>query len=119
MESEGRHFQNPQLLFYTLPSPPSCMDIDESLIRRVAKVARLDLSNQEVRAFIPQFKEILEHFSLLREADVSGIQPVFHPVEIEGRERKDEPKTGLTNEEALSLTPHRQDGYFKGPKVMK
>ena len=95
------------------------MNIDDALIRKVAKVARLDLSDEEVKKFIPQFKEILEHFAALREADVSGLQPVFHPVDIPARERADEPKPCLEQKDALSLTPHRQDAYFKGPKVMK
>lgn len=95
------------------------MEIDAALIRKVAKVARLDLSDDEVKKFIPQFKEIIDQFSKLRKADVSGVEPVFHPVEIEGRERPDQEEPVLDRNQALSLTPHRQDSYFKGPKVMK
>jgi len=95
------------------------MEIDDALIRKVAKVARLDLTDEEVKRFIPQFKEILNQFSKLRKADISGLEPVFHPVDIEGRERPDEPQPVLDRKAALSLTPHKQDSYFKGPKVMK
>lgn len=95
------------------------MEIDDALIRKVAKVARLDLTDEEVKRFIPQFKEILEHFSVLRKADISGIEPIFHPVDIDGRQRPDDPQPVLDRAAALALTPHKQDAYFKGPKVMK
>jgi len=94
------------------------MEIDKDLIRKVAKVARLDLSDQEVNKFIPQFKEVLEAFEVLRQADISGLTPAFHPVDIQARERKDIPKQGLTQEQSLSTTTHKLNGYFKGPKVM-
>ena len=95
------------------------MEIDESLIRKVAKIARLELTDEEVKRFMPQFKEILDAFAVLRKADVSGLKPCFHPVEIPGRTRKDIPGACLSQSQALSLAHHRQDGYFKGPKAIK
>lgn len=95
------------------------MEIDEALIRKVAKIARLNLTDQEIKRFLPEFKEILDAFEILSRADVSGKSPLFHPVDIEPRLRKDQATSCLSQSEALSLAKHRQDGYFKGPKAIK
>lgn len=95
------------------------MEIDEVLIRRVAKIARLNLTDREVTGFLVEFKEILDAFAVLSNADVSGKSPLFHPVEIVSRLRNDEAKACLSQSEALSLAKNRQDSYFKGPKAIK
>ena len=95
------------------------MKIDEQLIRKVAKVSRLEVSDAQIKRFMTEFKEILEHFSVLRNADIAGLKPVFHPVEIEAKERLDKPEKCLDRKAVLALTSHQQDGYFKGPRVMQ
>ena len=93
------------------------MDIDEKLIREVAKNAALELTDAEVKAFVPQFKEIIKNFSRLDEVDVEGIAVRIHPVELAKTLREDEIEPSLAQEEALGNTAHKKDGYFKGPKA--
>ncbi|MBS3132389.1 Asp-tRNA(Asn)/Glu-tRNA(Gln) amidotransferase subunit GatC [Candidatus Woesearchaeota archaeon] len=94
------------------------MEINESLIRKVAEVARLELTDSEIKKFTPQLREALENFSKLQEVDTKGVKPSFQPVEIKNVLREDVPKQCLTQEQALSQTKHKKDGYFKGPKVV-
>jgi aspartyl-tRNA(Asn)/glutamyl-tRNA(Gln) amidotransferase subunit C len=94
------------------------MKVDKELIEHVADVARLKLSDKEIDKFIPEFKEILGAFSKLDEVDTKDAISSFHPVELKNQLREDVPKEGITNEEALSLTEHKKDGYFKGPKAI-
>jgi len=94
------------------------MEIDSALIKRVAKVARLSLSDAEVKQFIPQIKTILEAFSKLKEVDTRNTPPSFHPVELKNRLREDKPRPSLSVEEAIQNTSHKRDHYFKGPKTM-
>lgn len=94
------------------------MDIDEKLIRKVAENARLELSAAEIKEFIPQLKEVLESFSKLDEINTDDILPSFQPVEIKNNVREDKVGKCLSQEDALKNTPHKKDGYFKGPRAV-
>ncbi|MBI5392576.1 Asp-tRNA(Asn)/Glu-tRNA(Gln) amidotransferase subunit GatC [Candidatus Woesearchaeota archaeon] len=94
------------------------MQIDKQLVQHIASTARLQLSEQEINEFIPQLKEILDMFSQLDQIDVKNTLPSFHPILLENVTREDKIKPSLTQEQALSLTKHKEDGYFKGPKIL-
>lgn len=94
------------------------MKIEKELIEKVAKNARLKLTEAEIKEFIPQLKEILEYFSEIEKALVNNLQPTFHPIEVKNVMREDIPKKCLTQQEALQNTKHKQDGYFKGPRAI-
>ena len=85
------------------------MDINRKLLEHVAEVARLKLTEEEIKKFLPQLKEALEFFSQLQEVDTEGVKPSFQPVEM---------RNAMPHEEALSLTEHKKDGYFKGPRAI-
>ncbi|HIH21494.1 MAG: Asp-tRNA(Asn)/Glu-tRNA(Gln) amidotransferase subunit GatC [Candidatus Diapherotrites archaeon] len=92
--------------------------VDKELILKVAKNARLNLSEEEVKKFLPQLQEILEAFSKIDELNVEKAKPSFQPLEQKNVWRKDAVKECLSQEEALSLTKHKKNGYFKGPRVV-
>ena len=94
------------------------MHIDTKTIEHVAEIARLKLTEKEKERFVPQLKEALEFFSKLSEVDTDNAEPSFHPVEIRNAMREDVEGKCISQEEALSLTEHKKDGYFKGPKVI-
>lgn len=94
------------------------MKVDKELIKKVASVARLDLTEEEVEKFIPQLKDILSSFSKIDEADTEKTNPSFQPVELKNALREDKKGKCLSQEEALSNTEHKKDGYFKGPKAI-
>ncbi len=92
--------------------------IDKKLIERVAENARLTLSEEEKEKFVKELKEIVSAFSKIDEVNTDGIPISLQPVELKNHLREDEPKPSLSQQEALSLTEHKKDGYFKGPKVV-
>lgn len=94
------------------------MEINKELVEHVASVARLKLTDGEIKKFTPQLKEALEFFSKLQEVNTDNARPSFHPVELKNAMRDDIEKECLSQEDALSLTEHKKDGYFKGPKVV-
>jgi len=94
------------------------MKVDKELIEHVAALARLKLKKEEIDKFTPQLKEVLDVFTKLNEVDTHNVEPSFQPVEIKNVLRKDVPRKCLTQEEALSPTIHKKDGYFKGPKAV-
>ena len=93
------------------------MKVNRELIEHVANVARLKLTNEEIKEFLPQLKEIIKAFEELQEVNTDNTKPSYHPVELKNALREDIPKTCLTNEQALKNTLHK-DNYFKGPKVI-
>ncbi len=92
--------------------------ISRELLLRVADNARLSLTEKEIEKFLPQFQEILDAFSALDELNIEKERPSFQPIEMENVFREDRPGKCLTQEEALSNTKHKKDGYFKGPRVV-
>lgn len=92
--------------------------VDKELIERVAQNARLNLTKREVEKFLPELKEVLEFFSKLDELNVDKEEPSFQPLEVKNVLREDKVTKCLTQEEALSNTKNKKDGYFKGPKVL-
>ena len=94
------------------------MKVDKKLIEHVAELARLKLTDSEIKKFTPQLKETLEFFSKLQEVKTDIIKPSFQPVELKNVMREDKEENCLTQEKVLSLTDQKKDGYFKGPKVV-
>jgi len=94
------------------------MKVDKELIKKVASVARLELTDAEIKKFQPQLKDILDAFSKIDKVNTDKTKPSFQPVELKNRLREDKKGKCLTQEEALSNTEHKKDGYFKGPKAI-
>ena len=92
--------------------------VDRKLLEHVADVARLKLTEEEIKKFLPQLKEALEFFLQLEEVDTSNVKPSFQPVELKNAMRDDVEKECLSQDESLSLTEHKKDGYFKGPRAV-
>ncbi|MHA1149924.1 MAG: Asp-tRNA(Asn)/Glu-tRNA(Gln) amidotransferase subunit GatC [Promethearchaeota archaeon] len=86
----------------------------------ISKLALLDLSDEEKEKLSQQLSNILSHFKKLNDLDTTNIDPMTHPIEtLKNVFRKDEIKPSLSNEEALKNAQHRQDGYFKAPRILK
>ena len=94
------------------------MEVDRKLLEHIAEIARIKLSEEEIKKFLPQLKESLEFFSKLNEINTDNVRPSFHPVELKNAMREDKEEECLPQDEALSLTEHKKDGYFKGPKAI-
>jgi len=92
--------------------------MDEKKVREVARLARLELSDEEVECFAADLESILEAFKKLDNIDTDGLEPSFHPVKIEDVFREDTPEKSLSQEEALSNSPNTEDGFFKGPRIV-
>ena len=92
--------------------------IDRELLLRVARNARVSLSEKEIETILPQFLEMLEAFKKIAEVDVKNEKLAFHPVEMQNAFREDVVEESLPQEEALSNSKHKKNGYFKGPKVV-
>jgi len=75
-------------------------------------LARLGLETGEEDFYVEQLSAILAHIDRLSEVDTTAIPPTAQVVPLENRTRTDEPRPGLTQEQALANAPEARDGFF-------
>ena len=85
----------------------------------VARLARINLSKEEAKAFQKQLDDVLDYVEKLRQADVSHVEAVAHALPIFNVFREDEPRDWFTAEEALSNAPRKTNDLFIVPKVVE
>jgi aspartyl-tRNA(Asn)/glutamyl-tRNA(Gln) amidotransferase subunit C len=89
--------------------------ISKDEVLHVARLARFELTDDEVAKFQEQLSAILEAVSKVSELDLSDIPPTAHPLRISNAWAEDEPRPCLTLDEAFANAPDRDDGYFRSP----
>lgn len=92
--------------------------IDEKLVKKIADIARLNLSESETQTFKKDFNDILEHFSILDEVNTDNIKPSIQPIRLKDVLREDIPQKNFDQKTALSQTKNKKDNYFRGPKII-
>lgn len=95
------------------------MEDMKKMVEVVSKVARLKLNDEEVERYSKDLESILDSFKILDEVKVEGVKEVFHPIENINVFREDKVEESFSNEEALSNTDNKKDGYFKGPVAIE
>ena len=93
----------------------SVAGISRDEVLHVARLARLELTDDEVGRFQEQLSDIIEAISKVSELDLSDVPPTAHPLEIANTWAEDEPRPCLTAEEALANAPEREGDFFKVP----
>jgi aspartyl-tRNA(Asn)/glutamyl-tRNA(Gln) amidotransferase subunit C len=87
-------------------------------VRYVAKLARIDLSENEITRFGEQLGTIMTHIDKLSEVDIEGIEATSHANQLSNKVRKDEPVEGLKPEDFLQNAPDQAKGQLRVPKVV-
>jgi len=93
--------------------------IDESLVRRLAQLARLELSDQEIIQFTTQLSAIMDYIEKLNELNTDNVEPLVYCLPICNVFRADEVLPSLTQEQTLANAPDAENGYFKVPKILE
>jgi aspartyl-tRNA(Asn)/glutamyl-tRNA(Gln) amidotransferase subunit C len=86
-------------------------------VRKVAKLARLDMSEPDLAAMQQQLSAILAYVDQLAELNTDGVEPMAHPLPVQNVFRPDEPAPSLPVSEALRNAPDRAGDYFAVPAV--
>ncbi len=95
---------------------PDQWRIDRALLERLCKASRIELTEEEQKRFSEQLRVILEAFRELDRVDTEGVEPSYHPVEGKNVLRGDSPREWQWD--PLGNTEHREEGYFKGPRIV-
>jgi aspartyl-tRNA(Asn)/glutamyl-tRNA(Gln) amidotransferase subunit C len=93
------------------------MAITPEQVRHVAKLARLELSDQELERMREQLSAILEAVGKVSELDLEGVEPTAHPLDLVNVLAEDVPRPSPSREEALANAPDPEDGFFGVPAV--
>ena len=91
------------------------MAITREEVLHVARLARLELSDEEVTRFRDQLEAILEAVSKVSELDLSEVPPTSHPLQIANAWAEDEPRECLSLDEAFANAPDREGDLFRTP----
>jgi aspartyl-tRNA(Asn)/glutamyl-tRNA(Gln) amidotransferase subunit C len=92
--------------------------IDPEMVKHVAYLVRLGITEEEAQAFSQQFTAIIDYFQRLNEVDTSQTPPATQLTAARSVMRADETRPSLDREEFLRNVPHRQGGYVRVPMVL-
>jgi aspartyl-tRNA(Asn)/glutamyl-tRNA(Gln) amidotransferase subunit C len=89
--------------------------IDREQVLHVAKLARLELTDEEVGRMATELSSVLDHIETIGQLQLDDVPPTTHVVQIENALRPDVPRPSLPREVALAEAPAVQDGGFLVP----
>jgi aspartyl-tRNA(Asn)/glutamyl-tRNA(Gln) amidotransferase subunit C len=92
--------------------------VNEETIRKIAKLARLELSNEELPRIAAQLKTLMNHFSRLAEVKADGVKPMFHALSAMSH-RNDADAESLPVASLEKNAPDFLEGEFRIPRVLQ
>lgn len=87
-------------------------------VRKLALLARLELSDDEIESIGPQLDSILGFVKKLAELDTEGVEPMTTALDVDNRFRQDKLVAGLSREQALQNSPAADEECFLVPPVL-
>ncbi len=95
------------------------MSVDTATVRRVAKLARIAVTDAEAESFRGELNAILSFVAQLDEVDVSSVAPMTSVRPMTMRRREDVVTDGFRAEDIVANAPVREDHFFVVPKVVE
>ena len=95
------------------------MKISKQEVEHVARLARLELSEQDKEKLTDQLSNILTYVEQLNGLDTAGVTPTSHVLDINNVMRDDTPMDSLPQERALANAPEKAAGHYKVPKIIE
>lgn len=87
-------------------------------VAHVARLARLELTDDELGTFTEQLAKVLDHARDVEALDVADVPPTSHPYALANVLRDDEPRPTLDRDAVLAAAPAVEDGQFRVPPVL-
>lgn len=95
------------------------MSVDIGTVKRVARLARIKVSDEEAERMTGELNGILHFVEQLDEVDISGVEPLTSVVEQTMKKRKDEVTDGNRAVDVVANAPMSEDNFFMVPKVIE
>jgi aspartyl-tRNA(Asn)/glutamyl-tRNA(Gln) amidotransferase subunit C len=87
-------------------------------VAHVARLARLDVTEEELDRFAVQLAAVLDHAADLAALDTAGVPPTAHPYPLVNVLREDVVGPSLDRDEVLAMAPATEDGRFRVPRIL-
>ena len=87
-------------------------------VRKVAKLARLNLPDEKIATYTGQLESILGYVSQLEQVDTTGVPETTRAVEVTNVTRQDGVNPTPVREEILNQAPQREGDFFRVPKIL-
>jgi aspartyl-tRNA(Asn)/glutamyl-tRNA(Gln) amidotransferase subunit C len=87
-------------------------------VAHVARLARLDVADDELDRFAEQLAAVLEHAADVAALDTAGVPPTAHPFALVNVLRDDVPEPSLDRDEVLAMAPAAEGGRFRVPRIL-
>lgn len=95
------------------------MPITKEEVEKIAKLAKLEFTEEEKQRFTQQLAEIVSYVEKLRELNTQDVKPTSHVIELKNVLREDKVGKSLSQEEALANAPAKRKSHFSVPKVIE
>jgi aspartyl-tRNA(Asn)/glutamyl-tRNA(Gln) amidotransferase subunit C len=95
------------------------MQVDQATVQRIARLARIKVTNEEAKALEKELTGILEWVEQLGEVDTSNVEPLTRVVPLALKKRKDEVTDGEIPDQITKNAPQTDDHFFVVPKVVE
>lgn len=95
------------------------MQVDEATVRRIARLARIKITDEEAHGLQKELSGILDWVQQLDEVDTANVEPMTRVVPIELTKRKDEVTAGEIPDDIVKNAPLTEDHFFVVPKVVE
>ncbi len=95
------------------------MKLDRDVVLHIAKLARVELSEQDVETFSTQLSEIITHFDVLNAVDTDGVEPTAHTLPLRNIMADDVSRPSMPQDEVVALAPNTEDGYLRVRAVLE
>lgn len=95
------------------------MSVDQATVRRIARLARIAVEDEEVERLGQELNAILDFVAELSSVDVEGVEPLTSVLPMQMKKRQDVVTDGGFADDILANAPEREDHYFVVPKVVE
>lgn len=99
-----------------MPDDHNALPVDD--VRRIARLARLELSDDQISMFSTRLGATLGYIERLRELDLEGVEPLTHPLDQTNNLGEDEVGPTLDTEALMKIAPESMPPFVKVPKVL-
>ncbi len=93
--------------------------LSSDIVKHVARLCRLKVSEEELKLFTRELSEILNYIEKLNKLDTENVAPLTHVLPLSNVMREDEVKKSLPPEKALGNAPEKIKGFFSVPKIIE
>lgn len=92
--------------------------ISEEDVKRVSKLARIELTGEEIKQFQKQLSDVLGYIEKLNEVNTDNVKPTCHVAGLENKTREDELEIFENTRGILDISPDSEEDHFKVKKVL-